>query len=106
MRGYALRWILVPVAVVWLSVAVMAAERYVSPSGDDGGDGSAGSPWQTVNHAVTQLAAGDRLNLEAGATPNTQQPSERRWRIDGRRTPHSPCARTWKLEIPCWIVGY
>ncbi|MCE9608152.1 MAG: DUF1565 domain-containing protein [Planctomycetia bacterium] len=34
--------------------------------GSDQADGSSGHPWRTINHALTQLRAGDTLNLRGG----------------------------------------
>ncbi|MFV0338008.1 MAG: hypothetical protein ACK5LK_07175 [Chthoniobacterales bacterium] len=40
---------------------------FVNPkSGDDSQDGSKDSPWRTLNHAMTQLVAGDTLLLREG----------------------------------------
>lgn len=40
---------------------------YVDPLGDDGsGDGSAGSPWLTIQHAVDIAVDGDVINVAAG----------------------------------------
>ncbi len=38
-------------------------------------------------------------------TRNSQCPSERLQRMVCHRTGHSPVARTWELDIPCWILG-
>jgi len=39
---------------------------YVSNSGSDTGDGSEGSAWKSLSYAVSQLKAGDTLNIMAG----------------------------------------
>ncbi|GAA0909640.1 hypothetical protein GCM10009552_20550 [Rothia nasimurium] len=39
---------------------------YVAPNGDDGADGSAATPWQTVQHAVDNVSAGATIQLAAG----------------------------------------
>ncbi|MBN2007421.1 MAG: right-handed parallel beta-helix repeat-containing protein [Anaerolineae bacterium] len=40
---------------------------YVDPSGSDGtGDGSIGSPWRTIQHAVEQLQPGDTALVRSG----------------------------------------
>jgi len=39
---------------------------YVGPGGDDGADGSAATPWATIQHAVDHLAAGDAVCVRAG----------------------------------------
>ena len=48
------------------------AERYVAKAGSDGsGDGSKGSPWKTVGHALSQVAGGDTLVLVGAGVPGT-----------------------------------
>jgi hypothetical protein len=39
---------------------------YVAPWGNDAGDGSDANPWQTLQHAVASVSAGDTINLHAG----------------------------------------
>ena len=39
---------------------------HVAPVGDDGADGSASSPWATIQHAVDMVAAGDAICVHAG----------------------------------------
>jgi hypothetical protein len=55
-----------------------AADHYVSPAGSDtGGDGSRGSPWQTVSFATGAMEAGDTLILmdgEYGGMENLVEP--------------------------------
>lgn len=47
--------------------APKATTRYVSPSGADSGNCSnSGSPCKTITYALTQVAAGDTINLAAG----------------------------------------
>lgn len=41
-------------------------ERFISPNGDDGADGSSGAPWRTFAHAIPQLAPGFTLVLKDG----------------------------------------
>ncbi|MCD6500176.1 MAG: right-handed parallel beta-helix repeat-containing protein [Deltaproteobacteria bacterium] len=40
--------------------------KFVSPSGDDGNDGSMDSPWRTIPYAVSQLQAGEMLYVREG----------------------------------------
>ena len=46
---------------------------YVDVSGDDGGDGSIGQPWKTVNRAVSQVGPGDTVLINPGTYFITQQ---------------------------------
>lgn len=39
---------------------------YVSPTGDDGNDGSSAKPWRTLAQAITKLTSGDTLYLRGG----------------------------------------
>lgn len=45
---------------------VPAGALFVAPSGTDAGSGSAGSPWQTVAHAVAAAPSGSTVVLRAG----------------------------------------
>jgi hypothetical protein len=45
---------------------VFAATYYISPSGNDGGDGSTGSPWKTFSHSFGEMSAADTLILKDG----------------------------------------
>ncbi len=40
--------------------------RYVAPYGDDGNDGSAGSPWRTLQKAANSVSAGTTVLVRAG----------------------------------------
>ncbi len=40
---------------------------HVDPAGDDGADGSAGTPWRTLQHAADQVGAGDTVMVAAGS---------------------------------------
>ena len=44
-----------------------AVDYYVSPSGNNAGNGSANSPWQTIQYAADLLRAGDTLYIKAGS---------------------------------------
>ncbi len=43
-----------------------AVDFFVDPSGSDAADGSAATPWQTLQHAANQVGAGDRVNVLPG----------------------------------------
>jgi pectin methylesterase-like acyl-CoA thioesterase len=58
--------ILLLFAVFMFASSAMAAERYVAKTGSDGNDGSSGSPWLTIQHAITTSDAGDIINVAAG----------------------------------------
>jgi hypothetical protein len=49
----------------WTRTA-LAADRFVSPSGNDSWPGSIAQPWRTVAHAATTAIAGDTVYLRAG----------------------------------------
>src|SRR5205823_2442378 len=52
-----------------LSSACLAADYYVSPSGNDANNGSQGSPWQTLAHANDTFvlgATGTTIHVLAG----------------------------------------
>jgi hypothetical protein len=44
----------------------VASTYHVSPGGDDGADGSAARPWQTLQRAAQKVAAGDTVIVAAG----------------------------------------
>ncbi len=46
--------------------AVTAEVFHVSMAGSDSGDGTAASPWRTLQHAAHQVAAGDTVIVQAG----------------------------------------
>ncbi len=60
-----LRYLLLAVLVPALDWAP-AADRYVSPSGNDAAAGTLAAPWKTLGHAASQLVAGDTLFLRGG----------------------------------------
>lgn len=49
-----------------ISSNAQALQFYVSPTGNDAGTGTAGDPWQTLQHAANQVAAGDTVNVAGG----------------------------------------
>lgn len=61
------------IAAVLLSLGgfhpAYSEELYVSPRGTDAQPGTAGQPWQTLQHAVTTAQPGDTIFLQAGNYP-------------------------------------
>lgn len=54
-------------ALLFAGPRLAVAETYhVAPGGDDGADGSAGSPWETLQHAADRVAAGDEVVVADG----------------------------------------
>jgi len=49
-----------------LAAGAEAADRYVAPGGDDGGAGTEGDPWATLQHAADSVAAGDTVHVAPG----------------------------------------
>ena len=43
-----------------------AGTYYVATDGDDGADGSSGTPWKTLQHAADTVVAGDTVIVRAG----------------------------------------
>lgn len=62
--------VLAAALVSWFAPrTVPAADYYVDPSGSDlAGNGATTNPWQTVNHAIGQVAPGDTIHLAPGAS--------------------------------------
>src|SRR5262249_20245202 len=54
------------IAVALLAPAAQATDHWVANGGADGGPGTLGSPWQTVQHAVESVAPGDTIFVRAG----------------------------------------
>ncbi|MDP6505477.1 MAG: DUF1565 domain-containing protein, partial [Planctomycetota bacterium] len=60
---------ILPVPALFAALALPFAhgrDVFVSPTGDDGGDGSPASPFRTLCRAITDLTAGDTCILRAG----------------------------------------
>jgi hypothetical protein len=57
-----------PLAGVSARAKTEGPARFVDPKkGDDGAEGSEAKPWKTINHAMTQLVAGETLYLRGGS---------------------------------------
>ena len=57
-------------SIVWLMwpVALLAADYYVSPTGEDKPTGGGpADPWKTIGYALGRVGPGDTVHLEAGA---------------------------------------
>lgn len=52
--------------VILIAAPLMAAEYYLSPSGDDANPGTLDRPWQTLDHADEVLTSGDVLFCRGG----------------------------------------
>ena len=55
-----------PLSIGALVPSVPANAHYVSPTGDDGGPGTASQPWRTLTTAIGRLQPGDALVLQSG----------------------------------------
>jgi len=49
-----------------LQTMAFASSYFVSPTGSNSNNGSQSFPFKTINHALTQMASGDNLNVMAG----------------------------------------
>lgn len=61
-----IRSCLLLIAVIAPTAVAAAADRYVSPSGNDSNAGTLSAPYRTVTRAVGVANAGDRIQLRAG----------------------------------------
>ncbi|MFW5708788.1 MAG: choice-of-anchor Q domain-containing protein [Chloroflexota bacterium] len=52
--------------IVSAATAQTGSVYYVSPNGSDTNPGSLTAPWRTIDHALTQLYAGDTLTMRGG----------------------------------------
>jgi len=53
-------------ALLACTTPLLAATRYVSPTGSDSASGTATAPWKTIQHGADSLTPGDTLLLRAG----------------------------------------
>lgn len=61
--------LVISLSLTWRTGAVQAQGNsyFVDPGGSDTtGDGSSGNPWQTIQHAADQIAAGDTVLINPG----------------------------------------
>lgn len=68
----------------------MGASYYVASTGDDGDDGSIGSPWATLKFAATQVAAGATVWVMDDLAPTVFQSSTVGLLLDADGTSGSP----------------
>jgi hypothetical protein len=63
--------LLLGIALAWIfgSSLAMSATYFASPQGSDQSNGSASSPWRTIQHAANNLQPGDTLTVRPGAYP-------------------------------------
>jgi parallel beta-helix repeat protein len=54
---------------------VMAADFYLSPSGDDSNPGTLAKPWKSIGKANSTLQAGDTVYIRSGLYPGRIEPS-------------------------------
>ncbi len=54
------------VALVGATSAAHATTWHVAPNGNDSNDGSATSPWRTIQHAADAVVPGDSVTIQAG----------------------------------------
>ncbi len=60
------------VILVLIAGSVWATDYYVATTGSDvTGDGSAGNPWQTIQHAINNVGSGDVIHVAAGTYNET-----------------------------------
>ena len=59
-------FLLVLLVSLLVSVPVFPATYVVDPAGDDANAGDAGTPWRTIKHAASSVAAGDTVIVHAG----------------------------------------
>jgi hypothetical protein len=52
---------------VWLPALAHAAEYHVATNGSDAASGANGAPWRTIQYAMQQAVAGDRILVHVGA---------------------------------------
>jgi hypothetical protein len=76
------------VAVVWWLPPIPTVQLYVSPTGTDAGDGSAGAPLRTIQAALDKATPGTQINLAPGEYHEKLQT-----KIDGA------------IDAPIWITG-
>ncbi len=65
-RGFKIRGLAVFLCLMFLPVSVWAADYYVAVGGDNANDGSAGTPWKSITHALGQAVAGDIIHVAGG----------------------------------------
>lgn len=61
--------------LLFLQMTGYAATYHVAKTGDDGNVGSLASPWLTIQHAATNVSAGDTITVHAGTYRETVTPT-------------------------------
>ena len=59
------------ILLILMASPVIAADYYISPSGNDAGSGSVGDPWRSLSRADGSLSAGDTLYCRGGTYTST-----------------------------------
>jgi hypothetical protein len=60
------RYLLALMAIAALYAPCIAADYYISPTGNNAGNGAIGAPWATFDYAIDQLNPGDTLHVRGG----------------------------------------
>ena len=71
----------------------LGVTRFVAPTGNDGGPGTADRPWATINHAADEAKAGDTVVVRGG---DYVCPNKCDCAIRDALSPRSPSAATWR----------
>jgi hypothetical protein len=71
MVGTMTRYVLTILLVLVSSSGVYAADRYVATTGNNGNDGTSGTPWLTVQYCINSISAGDTCIIAAGTYTET-----------------------------------
>ena len=67
--------LLLPLAVLVLSLPAFGREYFLAPGGDDANSGAKSAPWRSLAKASAALAPGDTLTLLPGVYPGCLEPA-------------------------------